>query len=177
MHWGNYLFSFNGRINRSKMWLFYIVVWAFEMAVFLGLLLLYALLLAAGVVDKNTAPDGRSPALGIAACIVIGLFVVTVYYAYLAVIAKRLHDRGRSAWWILAFLVSPLVLIFAPEVLIAVGPGLYPDSRFELITAPFALAGVALYIWGFIELYCLRGTVGENRFGADPLPSKTWAEG
>jgi uncharacterized membrane protein YhaH (DUF805 family) len=172
MQWGNYLFSFNGRINRAKMWLFYVVVWAFEMAVFLALLLLYALLLAAGVIDKNTAPDGRSPALGIAACIVIGLFLVAVYYAYLAVIAKRLHDRGRSAWWILAFLVSPLFLIFAPEILIAAGRGLYPRSRLELIAAPFALAGVALYIWGFIEIYCLRGTAGENRFGAAPLPPK-----
>jgi uncharacterized membrane protein YhaH (DUF805 family) len=27
----------------------------------------------------------------------------------------------------------------------------------------------ALYIWGFVEMGCLRGTVGPNRFGPDPL--------
>ena len=26
-----------------------------------------------------------------------------------------------------------------------------------------------LNIWGFIEMYCLSGTVGTNRFGPDPL--------
>jgi uncharacterized membrane protein YhaH (DUF805 family) len=31
------------------------------------------------------------------------------------------------------------------------------------------LVATVLSIWAFVELYCLRGTVGENRFGPDPL--------
>jgi uncharacterized membrane protein YhaH (DUF805 family) len=33
----------------------------------------------------------------------------------------------------------------------------------------FELVSLALMIWGFVELGCLRGTVGPNRFGPDPL--------
>ena len=29
--------------------------------------------------------------------------------------------------------------------------------------------GIGIQLWGFVELYCLRGTVGQNRFGPDPL--------
>jgi uncharacterized membrane protein YhaH (DUF805 family) len=31
------------------------------------------------------------------------------------------------------------------------------------------LAAAAIAIWGFVELGCLRGTPGPNRYGADPL--------
>jgi uncharacterized membrane protein YhaH (DUF805 family) len=30
-------------------------------------------------------------------------------------------------------------------------------------------AGFALTMWGFVEIGCLRGTVGPNRYGANPL--------
>ena len=33
-----------------------------------------------------------------------------------------------------------------------------------------ALVPVIGWIWFFVELGCLRGTVGANRFGPDPLP-------
>jgi uncharacterized membrane protein YhaH (DUF805 family) len=32
-----------------------------------------------------------------------------------------------------------------------------------------ALAGFAMTIWGFVEIGCLRGTVGSNRYGPNPL--------
>lgn len=172
MDWRNYLFSFHGRVNRAKMWLFYIVVWVLELAVFLSLLLVYALLLATGAVDRNSAPEGHSPAIGIAACIVIGVLILAVYYMYIAITAKRLHDRNKSAWWTMLFLVVPAALIFVPELVASVKGISDPNAPAMLVAALFALGGVALYIWGFIELYCLRGTAGENRFGADPLPPK-----
>ena len=34
------------------------------------------------------------------------------------------------------------------------------------------LVALGLTIWAFVELYCLRGTVGDNRYGADPLAAK-----
>jgi hypothetical protein len=35
--------------------------------------------------------------------------------------------------------------------------------------AVFGGAGIAIGIWAFVELGCLRGTVGYNQYGADPL--------
>jgi uncharacterized membrane protein YhaH (DUF805 family) len=29
--------------------------------------------------------------------------------------------------------------------------------------------GFAVLVWAFVELGCLRGTLGPNRFGPDPL--------
>ena len=34
------------------------------------------------------------------------------------------------------------------------------------------LVAAVLSIWGFVELYCLRGTVGDNRYGPDPLAGR-----
>jgi len=32
------------------------------------------------------------------------------------------------------------------------------------------LSALAIGIWGFVEIGCLRGTAGYNRFGPDSLP-------
>jgi len=36
---------------------------------------------------------------------------------------------------------------------------------------PLAMAGAAIQIWAFVEMGCLRGTEGQNAYGADPLSS------
>ena len=52
-------------------------------------------------------------------------------------------------------------------------PGLYrqfdgrlEDSWFGLL---FGLSAFVFSVWGFIEMYCLRGSRNTNRFGPDPL--------
>ena len=126
--WGNFLFSFNGRLNRAKYWLWvliYVVV-----AIVVGVIV-YA-------IDAPMITGILNFAVGIA-LLVSGLAIAT----------KRLHDLGKSAWWLLVFYL-------VPGVLIGVGVGL-------------SLAGLAIVIWAFIELGCLRGTVGPNQYGPDPL--------
>jgi len=34
------------------------------------------------------------------------------------------------------------------------------------------LVSLGLSLWGFVELYCLRGTTGANQYGPDPLEGK-----
>ena len=79
-------------------------------------------------------------------------------WVYFAISIKRLHDRDKSGWWMVPFFVVP---------------GLYnqfddrlPDSYFMMLPA---LIVFAFYVWGFIEMYCLKGSRKTNRFGADPL--------
>ena len=172
MSWSQYLFSFSGRINRARMWLFYVVVWAMEMVVFLGILLAYAILLATGVVKEHATSDNQSVYPGIALVVAIGVFVIVFDYMYFAVTVKRLHDRNKSAWWLLIFFLAPIPLTFAPEILTATKL-IPPDNQPAQIAAIcVGLCGVALSIWSFVELYCLRGTVGDNRFGPDPLAGR-----
>ena len=81
-----------------------------------------------------------------------------VLFAGLAVAIKRLHDRDKSAWWLLLFTLVALILqtiayyIGAVEVRLILG-----------------LACLSIAIWFVVELGFLRGTAGPNRYGPDPL--------
>jgi uncharacterized membrane protein YhaH (DUF805 family) len=66
------------------------------------------------------------------------------------VLAKRLHDRGRSGWWAAVILIS----------LVAV----WPTPKHFL---DFLFAGVV--VWTIIELGAMPGEQGANRYGANPL--------
>lgn len=70
---------------------------------------------------------------------------------------KRLHDRDKSGWWLIAFFVLPEALNRTDGL---DGTGL---------PLAFSFASAMLSIWAFVELGFLRGTVGPNRFGPDPL--------
>ena len=75
-----------------------------------------------------------------------------------ASVVKRLHDRNKSGWWTVPFCIAPIVL--------GIGANWLGDSwPADLLI----LVMVALGLWGFVEILCLRGTSGPNRFGPDPL--------
>ncbi len=65
------------------------------------------------------------------------------------VLAKRLHDRGRSGWW--AALVLFVVVMNWPE----------PRGVRAVLAFP-------VLVWAFVELGLLSGEQGANRFGASP---------
>ena len=92
--------------------------------------------------------------------VVLGAGSIGAIWISLALSAKRLHDRNKSAWWLLLFWLLPAVLM-------GVGAGIGMWS----IGLPLVLAGAAIVIWAFVEFGCLRGTEGQNAYGADPLPS------
>jgi uncharacterized membrane protein YhaH (DUF805 family) len=74
----------------------------------------------------------------------------------LALGAKRLHDRNKSAWWLALFWLLPGVLQGIGEQIGTAGIVL-------------SIAAFAISIWGLVELGFLRGTVGPNQYGPDPL--------
>jgi uncharacterized membrane protein YhaH (DUF805 family) len=77
-----------------------------------------------------------------------------------AIHTERLHDRDKSAWWLVMFFLLPGALGQIAKFAGAIG------------TVPhfiLALAAFALTIWGFVEIGCLRGTAGANTYGPDPL--------
>lgn len=75
---------------------------------------------------------------------------------------KRLHDRNKSGWWALPVILLPVLLNGA--------------GRGGLVTASSAMTlqwvSLALAVLGIVELGFLRGTVGPNQFGPDPLQQK-----
>src|SRR4051812_17877119 len=88
INWGELLFTFHGRINRAKYWIgtsIYFLIGA-------------AILLMTQLIDGPVAH-------GVG---VIANIVVTI--SSLAVGAKRLHDRNRSAAWLVAMYGLPALL-------------------------------------------------------------------
>jgi uncharacterized membrane protein YhaH (DUF805 family) len=72
---------------------------------------------------------------------------------------KRLHDRNKSGWWIVAFLIAPPLLRSIADRF----------DEWSVVAVVLSLAAMVLTLWGFVELLFLRATSGPNRFGPDPL--------
>ena len=84
-------------------------------------------------------------------------FVLAIFTPTLAVIVRRLHDTGRSAWWSLGFVASAvyeLANFLAP-------PGF--DAIFWLAYLVLLLYNIVLVVF-----MALPGNSGENKYGADP---------
>lgn len=132
------LFSFTGRLNRARYWLAGIAAVVVAVLMFIGI----------------------AVAIGRAIPAMIVLFVpvlVALIWITLALSIKRLHDRDKSAWWVLLFYL-------APSILEAIGR--YSGSTGSIL---ISLIGAGISIWGLVELGFLRGTVGQNSYGPDPL--------
>ena len=93
------------------------------------------------------------PALGsiVSAVQALWLLLPTV-----GVTTRRLLDRNLSGWWQLLPLAAAVPAI--------AGAVLESDGLLMLAGGVVALASLALLV-----MYALRGTVGPNRFGPDPL--------
>lgn len=92
--------------------------------------------------------------------------IVSLLLAYpsLAVLAKRGHDRNVPTWVPGVFIAGSVIL----DLLVLfdlIGPLTKPSTLFYVIGVPVGIMGLILLIdFGF-----RRGTVGENRYGPDPL--------
>jgi uncharacterized membrane protein YhaH (DUF805 family) len=64
-------------------------------------------------------------------------------------LAKRLHDRGRSGWWT-AIIILALIMVWP-----------MPHRLFDGV-------GVLVVVWAVVELGMLPGEQGANRYGPNP---------
>ena len=125
MDWQWLFSSFEGRINRAKFWIGSLVMWVLWIVVNV----VFSTIFGMHYVEGNFMPT-----MGPVAWLVWVIIALALTYATFALWAKRWHDRDKSGWWSLIFIV-PIV-------------------------------GA---IWVLVELGCLPGSEGPNRFGPDPL--------
>ncbi len=174
MSFTNYLFSFEGRINRAKLWLFILVGFAWNIVIVAVIMAGFGTaglsLLAQGQATPSALTLGMTAMIAAAAIV---LLFLAYLYAAIAVTVKRLHDRNKGAVWLLVFWILPMALYIVGFAVIAAATAAGGQHTGDAVLAlPFSLGGFAIAIWAFVELYCLRGTAGDNRFGADPLAGK-----
>jgi uncharacterized membrane protein YhaH (DUF805 family) len=153
MNWTWFLFSFEGRINRGKFWLAPLI-WFATLYSFMTIFswVMIGIMLATGIhsVSSETMPW---------AFFLPGFPLLVIFvWLFAATTIKRLHDRGKSGWWLAVFFL---------------GLGLLGKLSNWLDNGPFAALVSALCLglsaWCFVELFCLRGKHGATRFGPDPL--------
>jgi uncharacterized membrane protein YhaH (DUF805 family) len=139
-----FMFGASGRINRAKYWRSFLIY------IFAGLLAAVILFTAAGI----AAP-----------LFIIMVVIVLIPWLLWGVsfTTERLHDRDKSAWWLVVFYLVPGVLGQLAQA------AWFAGSAGTVLHYVLALAGFALTIWGFVEIGFLRGTAGSNTYGPDPL--------
>ena len=144
-----YLFtSFQGRINRKSLWMAAIVMVVVAIVVSIGAAIIL------GVEGRGFSIFGLLLSLALA-------------YPWLALAIKRLHDRSRPDYF--AYLmVAPSVLTNLAQAAGLTGDPANPNALSYLLTLLAFLA----FVWAVIELGCLRGTVGPNEHGPDPLEGR-----
>jgi uncharacterized membrane protein YhaH (DUF805 family) len=172
VNWSQYLFSFNGRINRAKWWLLLLVLIGYVIAaIVIGMIL--------GMISADLA-------------MIWGLIYMigwlVMIYVILAVGAKRLHDRNKSAWWLLVFYGIPFLLgLYASWSIVSgmIGMGgmaAQGASQEQMMGSMMAtmqqmwwvsLVNTIIGVWSLIELGILKGTTGDNQYGPDPLAGQT----
>ena len=119
------LFSFQGRLNRQSWWLLGIAIW-------IALIVVQIVVATVFGVSATPSEDGEMPAIGAMsgiAGIVVGIFALAALWMYLALTAKRFHDRDKSGWWVLIGLVPGLGALW---ILVDCGflAGTSGDNRF-----------------------------------------------
>ncbi len=181
-----YLFGFSGRINRAKIWLFVLIVIATVIvtaviAVFgFDWTATIASIKAQAPLAPHTPLDyakivrpGSKGIISLVALIVIALIVLAYIWAKLAIYAKRLHDRARSAWWLLLYVGAPIVLHgYACHTLTGPFAHAGPHPLLHNLTLPGQIAywvAFAISVWVFLDLFCFKGSKGANRYGRDPF--------
>ncbi len=107
-----------------------------------------------------------------------GVAFLVLLSPFLAVSARRLHDTGRSAWWLLSYLaagIGAMVLAAAAFAIAFAGEGPVPEvdsevAGFATLLGLLLLALAAGAICGLLPLVlcALPGTAGTNRYGSEP---------
>ena len=152
------LFSYAGRINRGKYWLAVLIYVAISIVVAgLGFIMLgnSILELADESADESMIVGLLSKGIGYALLVLVIYVPMIVSGVFVGI--KRLHDRDKSGWWLLVFML-------APGILSALG---FAVGGFMVTLC--SLASLGITIWMFVELGCLAGTPGTNQYGPDPL--------
>lgn len=166
-------FDFKGRARRSELWWF--VLFAFLCS--WGVSFIVSSVMQAMDLDYSVILGGT--------LIVSGIMSLVFLFPMLAAFTRRLHDMGRSGWWVAVFAV--LILLYYASYAIVMWPirdqmdfGNDPYAMLDLITNAVQASPVAATIMSFgslptfilgfvIFIFSLFDSKwGENKYGPSP---------
>lgn len=151
------LFSYQGRVNRLQYWVGSLGV---------GFVGVFAVFVAGLMTFPGEGAD-RVELVRAAMGLVLSCGVIwsVMGWCAMALQVKRFHDRGQSGW--LASLPMLPSLGIGYTLATSVLSGSSPAQIFDAIQ-PYMLALMAINVFLFVNLGCLPGTAGPNKYGDPP---------
>jgi uncharacterized membrane protein YhaH (DUF805 family) len=166
----SWMLAFEGRIDRSKWWLGFLILTSAVIAtsIVAGLLIGNFFGRHPEFEQNLSNPEWLNSKEAASLVVKLGLWtiipsliLVLVLWSFVALGVKRLHDRGLSSWLILV-VVLPLMGVFATSALSQ--PLELGDNAVRLSL----LLLTASAIWSVLQFGILQGETGPNRHGPDP---------
>jgi uncharacterized membrane protein YhaH (DUF805 family) len=169
----SWMFGLNGRISRSHWWLGVLITFGILVAA----LALYGLCMwlvmpfnDPALMEKMGNPHWAETPEGAAFMMKAGLLMMVPtlllpvpFWNLVALGVKRLHDRGATGWWIMAFIVPFFAALLSPAFFVSL-----PEAQqHTYISGAWLFYGVTV-LWAFIRLGMLGGNEGANRYGPPP---------
>ena len=131
--------NFSGRARRSEYW------W-FSLFTFIVMSITLGPALVASVVNEN-AFESNEGSMSVATLIVGilaiigGVFALFILIPSIAVQVRRLHDIGRSGWWVLWSFILSVVVSIVPIFVFGIDKGTDMDE-FEAISSAFQVSWI-----------------------------------
>jgi uncharacterized membrane protein YhaH (DUF805 family) len=139
--------QFSGRAPRAEYWWFYLGTIVASIPV--------------AILDKVLGDTGA----------LSGIFNLAILLPWLGVTVRRLHDTDRTGWWLLLlfipFLAAGVMVGFLAAQARLNGTASDPFSSMGAVMIA-SIAGLIFLVILVIVFLALPGTVGPNRYGADP---------
>jgi uncharacterized membrane protein YhaH (DUF805 family) len=145
--WKKYA-QFGGRARRMEYWTFTLVNLA-----------IWGLLFVFGIMSSGGENGGLVPVL-----LVCWTFGLAAFIPMMACAVRRLHDTGKSGWWLLLIFVPVIVLLVFSEHPLA-NRQLQDFFQYPVVVAPI-VGGAILTVF-----LLLGGNPGANRLGPNPRES------
>ena len=159
--WIGNAFSFHGRAPRAEFWIVSIALNFATYLVFWLAGLATGLELSLNDLTGEVAGFSREK-------FVAHLFYGAVQWIVVAPISvRRLHDLDLSGWWyaLLCLLTEATLYVVAYSLHPLLGPVAFDETIMEIAFWAVLVPFLAYFVWCGL----LRGTVGANRYGLDPL--------
>lgn len=145
MDFSNLFMSMEGRIGRQNYWIGLVIL------IVIGIIISQLIAFLFGYTN-------------LLARLLNFIYVIAIAYPAYALMAKRFQDRGKNGT--LAGILIGLSILGALLGLFGLtGDPLAPNTFGTIL----GLATLVVAIWYLIELGFLRGTVGANEYGPDPV--------
>ena len=135
--------DFHGRASRSEFWMFFGVCYMAQ--------LVFSIVMN---VSQGVSVDAVNPI-----SLIYLVYLMVIFIPSLAVGVRRLHDIGKSGWYLAGALILAVILAFAIGLAIA-----FKSNVVAIVSMPLFM--ILLLVFYIVPM--LKGQPGENKWGPNP---------